>query len=288
MGARGVHWGIIPAVAAVLAWTALSAAAGPPPQKLNLEDVLAKHAEAVGPAGARAMVKSRRAEGSIRMQVITGGQGNIEGNLTIESETGNMLLHAAFPGGDFTGERLLLRDGRLDVARTMVDRGARTIFGEFMYGNDAPMREGLMGGVLRSDWVLLDPEARSRLKYDGLKKVEGQDLHQLTFRSRKAAELRVNIYLDPQTFRHVRTTYRLTQPAPQAATPEQASRQRETRWVLEERFDNYGPVDGLQLPESWTLRFTVSGMIYNLAWEWQASLPVIRHNVKLAGLTSGN
>lgn len=288
MGTRTLRSGIILAVAAVLAWTVLSAAADPPPQKLKLEDVLAKHADAVGPAAARTMIKSRRAEGPIRMQVITGGQGNIEGILTIESETGNMLLHAAFPGGDFTGERLLLRDGSVDVARTVIGRGARTIFGEFMYGNDAPMREGLMGGVFRQDWVLLNPDARSRLKYEGLKKVEGRELHQISYRPRRGAEMRISIYLDPETFRHVQTSYRVTSASGMGVTPEQSARQRETRWVIEERFDNYGPVDGLQLPESWTLRFSVAGMIQNLMWEWQASLPVIRHNVELAGLTGSN
>lgn len=288
MGVRRCRRGIILAVAAVLAWTVLSAAADPPPQKLKLEDVLARHAEAVGPAAAQAMIKSRRAEGPIRMQVITGGQGNIEGNLTIESEAGNMLLHAAFPGGDFTGERLALRDGTVDVARTVVNRGSRSIFGEFMYGNDAPMREGVLGGVFRKDWVLLNPDARSRLKYDGMKKVDGRELHQINYRPRRGAEMRINIYLDPETFRHVQTSYRVTSTSGIGATPEQSAQQRETRWVIEERFDNYGPVDGLQLPENWTLRFSVSGMIQNLMWEWQASLPVIRHNVELAGLTGGN
>ena len=75
--------------------------------------------------------------------------------------------------------------------------------------NDVILRDGLLGGVLNAAWPLLALEARAaRVSYEGLKKLDGRDLHRLCYRAKKGQnDLDVLIYLEPDTWRRLATVY---------------------------------------------------------------------------------
>ena len=73
---------------------------------------------------------------------------------------------------------------------------------EFLRGQDAVIREGLLGGVLSCAWPLLNLEDRKpRLSYEGLKTIDGQQLYDLRYRPQRSTDLDIHLYFDPQTFR---------------------------------------------------------------------------------------
>ena|ERR1017187_8658426 len=87
-------------------------------------------------------------------------------------------------------------------------RQARSAFGNFVFVQDAVIREGLLGGVLSTAWPLLNlDERKAKVSFDGLKKIDGQELYELRYRPHKNTDLEIHLYFDPQTYRHVETTY---------------------------------------------------------------------------------
>ena len=48
------------------------------------------------------------------------------------------------------------------------------------------------------------------MTFEGLKKIDGQELYDLRYRPHKGTDLDINLYFDPETYRHVETVYTLT------------------------------------------------------------------------------
>ncbi|MFH1572881.1 MAG: hypothetical protein ABIG68_02795, partial [Acidobacteriota bacterium] len=133
------------------------------------------------------------------------------------------------------------------------------------------VREGLLGGVVSNAWPLLDLQARRpKLSYEGLKTVYDRRLHELSYSMRRGSrDMRIYLYLDPETSLHVGTLYRLTIPDAPDMTPSRtntgadraadSARNLPTRYTLEERFGEFQQVAGLMLPRRWKLRLTTEG-----------------------------
>ncbi len=115
------------------------------------------------------------------------------------------------------------------------------------------MREGLLGGSGSLSWALQNVAARkAKVKYRGLKNVDGRSLHRLDYQPRKRrGNLKIELYFDPETYRHVRTEYRRSIPV--VVRSFRFSLQNSiTR--LTETFENFQPADGVMLPMLWKLR----------------------------------
>ncbi len=96
----------------------------------------------------------------------------------------------------------------------MVDQTSRSRLGNFLFLQEEVLREGLFGGVLSTAWPLLNTQIRTRsLKYEGLKKVDGQQLYDISYIPKKrfeSGDLSIHLYFDPETYRHVLTVYTAT------------------------------------------------------------------------------
>jgi len=89
------------------------------------------------------------------------------------------------------------------------------------------------------------------------------------------------LYFDPETFRHVMTSYELTI-RPTVVSEIENARQQETRYRIEERFGDFKVVDGLTLPSHYDLRFTEelqNGFTKSL--EWDVTTTRVLNNVSL-------
>jgi hypothetical protein len=247
--------------------------------KLTAEDILKHHLDSIGDAATRAALKSRVVEGAVSYQVMTGGSSIYTGNgvLVSEGQKFHMLLKINAP--QYTGERFISNGGKISVEGTYPNK-ARSALGTRFYDEELPLREGLVGGVLNTAWPLLQLDAyKGRLQYEGLRNFGGKDLHVVAYKPNKNSDVRVTLYFEPGTFRHLATVYSETKSPDLAATrrpldppvvhgsatrvpgtlgssPDALSARRAPNyWTIEEQFGDFKTVDGLTLPAHYNLRF---------------------------------
>jgi hypothetical protein len=276
------YWKQILAMGALVASATGLAFAG---DDLKPEDVLARHLDSIGTRETRGGVKSRVVEGVATYRLLVGGSGAIDGKAVLASEgrKAHILLKVATQG--YRGEQFIWNGDKGSVAGTYTDK-TRSEFGEFLLGQDGPLREGLLGGVLNTTWPLLDLDARkAKLGSQGVKNIEGRRLIALTYKPKKSTDLAIVLYFDPETFHHVMTVYSVSRAAglgraayqtsegPEisyGATETLSARQNESRYRLEEKFSDFKVSDGLSLPSHYDLRFTEelqSGFVKTVEWE---------------------
>ena len=253
---------------------------------LSAEDVVSKNLQSIGSPDAINAAKSRVVEGSAVYKVLVGGSGQVNGKTVFVSEGPKIHLLFKIPNYQYLGERLIWNGEKESIAAAYADK-RYSEFGDFLKAQDAPMREGLMGGVLTTAWPLLNLQARNaKVSYEGLKKVDGKELHILRYKPKKNTDIAISLYFDPATFHHVMTVYTLTIEPRIGATETQSSRNQETRYRLEERFDNFATVDGLTIPRHYDLRYTAelgNGRLagFTKSVEWDVTLTAATDNVKL-------
>ena len=177
-----------------------------------------------------------------------------------------------FPSEGYPQEAFALEAGRPEIG--FVLPGKRSALGSFLSTNEVILREGLLGGVLNGAWPLLDLAARgAKVGHDGLKKLEGRELHRLRYRAKKGQnELDVFLYFEPDTFRHVASVYKASLAQQMGTTPESSSRQSDVYLQVDETFSDFKPAGGLTVPASWTIRYEMQGRVtqhwkYELAAE---------------------
>ena len=110
------------------------------------------------------------------------------------------------------------------------------------------VKQGLFGGVLNALWPFLKPEEVSKkLKSLKRKNIDGKEL--LVQMYHLPGSRGVELFFDPETFRHVATRCRL----------EVIRRTSSSVWdekdrvTLREKFSDFDEFDGLRLPTSWTI-----------------------------------
>lgn len=219
--------------------------------KLTAAELVAKHLAAMGPAELRSAAKSRIAEGPVQMRILLGGSATAWGQAGLVSEGRKALVSLRFTHPDYAGEHMVFDGETFHISRA--NPVSRSGFGEFVYRYNHILREGLVGGVLSTAWPLLDVDGkRPRLQYEGLKRMDGEPLHKLTYSARKGSgDVKIDLYFEPETFRHVRSVYVLIIHARLGRTALESVREQETRLTLEERFSDFHVVDGLTLPTHW-------------------------------------
>jgi hypothetical protein len=264
------------------------------------EDVVARHLDSLGTAEARAGVKSRIVQGTSQFKVRVGASGEISGTSALVSEGRKSILMIKLSNNDYRGEQFVTDGDKVSVAATTSSH-KWSDFGEFVKAQDQIVREGLLGGELTTAWALLNlAENKAKLNFDGEKKIDGRPAYQLSYHSKKRDELTVHLYFDPQSFQHIATTYAITlasglggfspsisdqaglTTAPSntgGADITQSSKQRETRYTIEESFSDFKTTEGLTLPSKYSIHFTEE--LQNGAtkvYEWDLTADEISNN----------
>jgi hypothetical protein len=270
--------------------------------EMKPDDVVAKHLDSIGTAEARAAVKSRIVQGTTQFKIRVSNAGELQGTSALVSEGRKAVVMIKLSSGDYRGEQFVTDGDKVSVATT-ISSHRRSSFGEFVRSQDQIVREGLIGGTLTTAWALLNlEENKPKLSFDGEKKVDGRAAYQLTYHSRKKDDLTVHLYFDPETYRHVMTTYAITlasglggsSPSMSdqvglttpsnlpGADPTQSSKQKETRYAIEERFSDFRTADGLTLPMKDAIHFTeeLQNGTTNV-YEWDLNLAEVSNNQSL-------
>ena len=235
-------------------------------EKMTPEELVSLHLDAIGPADARTGVKSRVFRGEGVWRVFQGGHARLPGTVFEASDGNSISLRFDTRGNPtYYGEHLVY-DGK-NVRIFQGFPGGRSPLGEYCMTNKALLREGLLGGVTSTAWPLLHPEARgAKLKYAGLKKVEGRQLHRLDYKARKGGGPEtIQLFFEPDTYRHVQTRY------------SNAVYGRAASETVTETFSSFQDIDGLTLPARWKIHYNSrSGMV--MVAEWEFVFKTVVHN----------
>jgi hypothetical protein len=259
-------------------------AANPP---TNADELVAQHLDSIASPTIRAGLKTRVAEGPVRYTILVGGAGVLDGKAFLVSDGNKLQFMMKLPNNEYHGEQFVF-DGEKDKVAFSAARQSRSSLGNLVFVQDAVIREGLLGGVLTTAWPLLNLDQRkAKLSFDGLKKIDGHELYDVRYRPHKNTDLDIHLYFDPQTYRHVETTYSYSASesfvnlapstavgdAPSAGdaragvspsagtqtggTPETAAaRQYLNRYRLQEKFSDFKTVDGVTLPTQDDIQFS--------------------------------
>ena len=237
-------------------------------QKIRPEELIARHLKAIGATDSSSARQSLLAQGVGEFKILAGGEATAAGEAQLVSQGRNVRFTLVLGRSDYPGEDCAVLNDDIGVAYTTA--GRRSLLGEFFLGQKAILREGLLGGTLSAAWPLAALEERDKppkLKYKGLKKVDGIRLHALSYQPRRTS-LRITLYFDPDDFLHVRTSYDLRIPAPPPGTPEASAGLRDTRIKVEEIFDSFQDAEGLLLPTLWRLKYSGTGNSGGAVWQW--------------------
>ena len=259
-------------------------------QKLTPEEVVAKHLASLGTPEKRAAIRTRVLEGPARLDILVGGGMPLAGRALVASEGPKYRVALEFLRQNYWGEQCMTDGDKVEVG--FILPGRRSQLGDFLNKFPDVVREGLVGGVLTTAWPLLDlQQHQPKLEYGGLKKVDGRQLHRLTYKMRKGGGLlTVYLFFEPDTFRHVRTYIQRVEPAAMPVTPAQPVSRSETRYTLEEEFSEFVEVEGLTLPTMWTIRMTseksggdnfLNPSGGNSILRWRAVFEKLFHNVEI-------
>lgn len=252
----------------------------------NADELVAQHLNSIATPAVRASLKTRVVQGPVEYKILIGGAGTLDGKAQMASDGKKLIFMMKLPNNVYYGEQFVF-DGDKDKVAFSTAQQSRSSLGNFVFVQDAVIREGLLGGVLSTAWPLLDlNERKPKLSFEGLKKMDGQDLYELRYRPRKNSDLEISLYFDPQTYRHVETVYSYTTStsfanlAPSTAvgvgpssggrggsvsggtqgaggTAETAAaRQVPNRYRLTEKFSDFKTVDGVTLPTQEDIQFS--------------------------------
>ena len=246
-------------------------------KKMELPELISRHQQAVGSTAARGTIKSRFAAGTVKYVSRMGSSPNVEGTVGLVSLTPKLRYSIKFPSQQYPGEQLAFDGKHLDVG--VLPGGRRTALGLVALQQDLPLKEALLGGVLNTGWPLLKDPVTARLEYKGTKKIDGRLVHVVGYRPQKgSSDLKVTLYFDNETFRHMRTDYEFIIGARMGVGPNDSAKIPESRYSVSEDFDDFKTVDGLTLPHKCKLQLSVQASMTTILTDWTLSFAQIVHN----------
>jgi hypothetical protein len=255
----------------------------------QVNDLVKKHLDSIGTEQARSATKNCVAEGTLQFRVLNSG-GAQDGKQVLVSEGNKLTSLLKLPNPSYHGERFV-SDGR-NVSIATITPGSYSSFGAFIKAHPEVLTEGLWGGTLSTGWALANVGDRhAKLQDTGLKKVDGKELHQLRYSPSKRSDLEILLFFEPDTGRHVMTSYALTISPQMGMSELENAKQQSTHYLLEERFADFKQSDGLWLPGRWTIQFTadvpqdpnhpVLNRAQTAVSEFAVTVNSISHNVML-------
>jgi hypothetical protein len=260
-----------------------AAARTPDKEKMKPEEVVAKHLESIGTAEARQAVRNLVASGTVVFSIRSGGKGQTGGASLIASEGEMNLLKMVFQSSPTYPHELFSYDGK-NFGALHLRAGARSPLGEFFMSHDTIFKQGLLGGTLSTAWPLLNLAGRNpKLDYEGTKKIGDRQTHELRYTPRKGSDMKIKLFFDAETFRHVRTEYEHTLAASlggRISTGGASAGKNEIRYKLVEDFSDFKKEGNLTLPHTYKLALSVQGPFITLQ-DWVFELTQFAFNQQL-------
>jgi len=223
---------------------------------LKPAEIVTRHLDSIAPAATRAAAKSRVVQGTLTFRVPVGGGGEVAGTWGRVSSEDKSAFVMRFGAGTWRGEQFTF-DGSKTGFAAATSSHQRSEFAQFISSQDFIIKEGLLGGEYSVAWALsrLD-ENHARVQSLSRKKVHGHELVGLQYFSKGTSDMQVKMYFDPETFHHVLTIYSMSIAPNMKGDVTGSPSQKETRYTLEEQFDDFKTTEGVTLPTSYRLQWT--------------------------------
>jgi len=268
-------------ILSILSWMGVAAAQpGARVEKTKPEEIVARHLESLGSSKARQAVTTRIIAGTAQVIFRTTPSGQAVGKAVLASDGLKNLFGMSFPSPVYPREQLAFNGNSFMAA--FATPGNRSVLGNFLMNNDVIFKQGLMCGALSSAWALLDLQTRhAELAYAGTRKVDDRLLHELKYSARGNTDLKISLFFEQQTFRHVRTEYERVIPAPMGRVEYTNVQEREGRYKMVEEFSLFKPESGLDLPHIYTIKLTVDTINGTFQAEWTIKLTQFEFNQKI-------
>ena len=249
-------------------------------QKLTPAEVVAKHLDSIGSTKARATVTTRIIAGTSQVIFRTEPAGQAIGRVVLASEGAKSLLGMSFPSPVYPHEQFGFNGTSFIAA--FVTPGVHSVLGSFLMTNEIIFKQGLMGGVLSAAWPLSDLESRNpQLENLGIRKADGRTLYALRYIPRSGSELKITLFFDQETFRHVRTEYERVIPAQMDTRSYTNVQTRESRYKMTEEFSLFKPEGELTLPHIYTIKLSVDTQGGTFLADWTIKLTQFTFNEKI-------
>jgi len=273
-------------LAAAIVLAGFTSPSVPASDKPKAEELVGKHLDALGTAEARTALKSLNVEGNLMTKFLRGGSGATGGPFAMVSEGHKIIMQAKFDQPTYPGESYAF-DGNKKTIGFIVP-GQRSQLEDFLNNNGEVVQEGLIGGTLSTAWPLYDWQSRNaRLDVDGLKKVDGKELFRVSYHPRHGTgDLKIYLFFEPETFRHVKTIYTEQSQAQMGSTPGMSSIGGGANLTMEEDFGGFTKVNKLMLPTQWTIKYNQEGLGSGssmVEFDWNISR--IQANPDISGVT---
>ena len=265
-------------------FTAVSASAA---DSLKPEEIIAKHLDSFGSSQLRSQVKNIMAVGTANFNVLRSPEftkGKVSsGKSVFISEEGKIYFGIKFDSLDYTLDEIIFDSKTVDAAQ--IRPGNRSALGNFIISNRYIVSEGLFGGVLSSNWSLINLSARgAKVKNDGKKKINNRQAYVLDYSIKGGTPLNIRLFFDAENFQHLRTEYQQVLTAPMVKNPADSARQVQTVHKLTEEFSNYKQVEGLTLPHSYQINLLIDGKLTH-EFEWKFDFSQFVFNQKIDSKT---
>jgi hypothetical protein len=244
--------------------------------KLKPEELVTRHLDSIAPAEKRKAVKSRSTMGSVQVSFRVGGSGTLNGQGNIISQGNSVRAGFSFTALEYPGEQIAFDGNKVTAAQS--SPGNYPPLSRFLYENDVLLKEGLLFGSLSTNWALLDvPGRKPRLDSNGLKKIGGRQLYELKYGARSSkGNLQVFLHFDPETYRHVRSQFKLEVPLPGLSKIQDSAEL--VRYQIIEEFDQFNQVDGFTLPQSYKIEYTLDSPRGGILTTWAHPIQRIIHD----------
>jgi hypothetical protein len=241
-------------------------------QKMSSNEIVAKHLEAIGKAETRKSLKNHVASGNVSFTILRQAGVGGDGKIVLGSEGIKSLFGMSFNIPTYPGETIVFDGKKFKVAFAI--NNARSPLGDYLYRYSDTIKEGLLGGTLSIAWPLNDLASRkAKLDFDGTKKINDREAYNLSYSPKGGSDLQIHIFIDKETFQHLRTEYRRTISASQGASPDASSQKRERIENLTEDFSDFKAENGLMLPHKYRLYLMLEGQSSGTKeYEWKAEL----------------
>ena len=272
---------VLACLLAAAAWVAAAPPRARAGDKLKPEEIVAKHLEAVGAAETRESIKSRIILGTVAVTFRAPSAGQGLGRAVLASQGEKNVFGMVFDNSPGYPQEKVGFDGK-DVTASYVRPGVRSPLGDFFLTYRTVVKQGLVGGVLSQSWPLFGlSENRGKLEGGGTKKVGDRQAYELKYLPKGGSDLRISLFFDAETFRHVRTEYTRTLTAQMGRTPETSAQQSETRYKMTEEFSDFRKESGLDLPHVYKLKLEIRSQGVSFDADWVTTMTEFNFNQRI-------
>ncbi|MEP6944798.1 MAG: hypothetical protein ABJA02_02690 [Acidobacteriota bacterium] len=230
-------------------------------EKLTVDEIVARHLVSLGTPDAIKASTSRvmTGKGTLVSKIGTGFM--LEGTTQLASTPEGELFAMIFDNSVYPYEKLGF-DGR-DITYGLPS-GKPTLLVNFVRAQNAIMKDGLFSGALSARWPLLDLKSGPKVKLEtaGTAKVGDILCYKLKYSSSRSGDLKVTLFFDAATFRHVRTEYGYTvEPSIGTSSTDVRSSSRVERYNMSEDFSEFKKAGDLVLPSVYKVIVSNEGQI---------------------------